>query len=100
MAPITPIPLAAPIITQTVILPQNIRYGDTVTIQCLVTGNPKPTIDFLIWGRRLGANVHVDPTKHLLTISNFLPYDDGVYRCYAANLLGDVQKEFHLQGHT
>ncbi|XP_076081549.1 leucine-rich repeats and immunoglobulin-like domains protein 1 [Mytilus galloprovincialis] len=100
MAPSTPIPLTAPIITQTIIRPTNIKYGDTVTIQCIATGNPKPTIGFLVKGRRLGANVHLDPTTHLLTISHFLPYDDGVYRCIAANLLGDVHKDIHIQGHT
>ncbi|VDI26560.1 Hypothetical predicted protein, partial [Mytilus galloprovincialis] len=47
MAPITPILLTAPIITQTIIQPTNIKYGDTVTIQCIATGNPKPTIDFM-----------------------------------------------------
>ncbi|XP_063438620.1 uncharacterized protein LOC134719557 [Mytilus trossulus] len=98
MAPTTPIPMTAPIITQTVIRPTNIKYGDTVTIECIATGNPKPTIDFLVKGRRLGANVHVNPTTHLLTISNFLPYDDGDYRCIAANLLGDVHNDIHIQG--
>ncbi|CAG2198162.1 IGSF9B [Mytilus edulis] len=110
IAPITPITttclcngaikVTAPIITQTVIRPTNIKYGDTVTIQCIATGNPKPTIDFLVKGRGLGSNVHVDPTTHLLTISNFLPNDDGDYRCIAANLLGDVHKDTHLQGHS
>ncbi|XP_071138664.1 uncharacterized protein [Mytilus edulis] len=92
--------VTAPIITQTVIQPTNIKYGDTVTIQCIATGNPKPAIDFLVKGRRLGANVHVDPTTHLLTISNFSPYDVRDYRCIASNLLGDVHKDIHIQGHT
>ncbi|XP_071140364.1 WAP, Kazal, immunoglobulin, Kunitz and NTR domain-containing protein 2-like [Mytilus edulis] len=100
MAPTTPINLTAPIITQTVIQPTNIKYGDTVTIQCIAKGNPKPAIDFLVKGRRLGANVHVDPTTHLLTISNFSPYDARDYRCIASNLLGDVHKDIHIQGHT
>ncbi|XP_063436366.1 uncharacterized protein LOC134717803 [Mytilus trossulus] len=98
MAPTTHIPQTAPIITQTVILPTNIRYGNTVTIQCLATGNPKPTIDFLVKGRRLGGNVHVDPNTHILTISNFVSYDDTFYRCIASNPLGEDHKDFKLQG--
>ncbi|CAC5362917.1 unnamed protein product [Mytilus coruscus] len=89
----------APIVQHFVQHPTNIRYGDTVTIQCVVTGNPKPLTDFLVKGRRLGTNEVVDPTTHALTITNFLPYDDGDYRCVATNLLGDDHKDFHLQGH-
>ncbi|VDI42718.1 Hypothetical predicted protein, partial [Mytilus galloprovincialis] len=98
MASTTPIPQTAPIITQTVILPTNIRYGNTVTIQCLATGNPKPTIDFLVKGNGLGANVYVDPTTHILAISNFSSYDEVFYRCVASNSLGDDHKDFKLQG--
>lgn len=94
----TAIQQTIPIVIQTVIRPTNIKYGETVTVQCLVTGNPKPTIDFLVKGKRLGSNVQVDPTTHVLTISNFLPYNDGDYRCVAANLLGDNHKDIHLQG--
>ncbi|XP_063436367.1 uncharacterized protein LOC134717804 [Mytilus trossulus] len=94
----TAIQQTLPIVTQTVILPKNIIYGDTVTVQCFVTGNPKPTIDFLFKGSRLGPNVQVDSTTNVLTISNFLPYNDGDYRCIGENFLGDDHKDFHIQG--
>ncbi|CAC5362921.1 HMCN [Mytilus coruscus] len=99
IAPTTPIPQTAPIVQHFNQHPTSIKYGDTVSIQCIVSGNPYPTIDFMVKGRRLGTNVAVDATTHVLTITNFLPYDDGDYRCIATNALGDDHKDFHLQGH-
>ncbi|CAC5362920.1 unnamed protein product [Mytilus coruscus] len=97
--PTTPIPLTAPIVHRVVIHPTNIKYGDTVTIQCVVTGNPNPTIDFLVRYHSVGSNVQVDSTTHVLTIRNFSLSNDRDYRCIAANSLGEDHKDFHIQGH-
>ncbi|XP_052084328.1 uncharacterized protein LOC127721604 [Mytilus californianus] len=99
IAPTTPILQTAPIVQHFNQHPTSIKYGDTVSIQCIASGNPNPTIDFMVKGGLLGSNVAVDPTTHVLTISNFLPRDDGDYRCIAANALGDDHKDFHLQAH-
>ncbi|KAM7542992.1 hypothetical protein Aperf_G00000005904 [Anoplocephala perfoliata] len=73
------------------------RRGDTVTLTCEVAGRPNPRV---IWrfnwgclpddGRRMSVRNFMENcgtanerTVSTLTISNFMPGDDGIYNCEA-----------------
>ncbi|VDK37235.1 unnamed protein product [Taenia asiatica] len=75
------------------------RRGDTVTLTCEVTGRPNPRV---IWrfnwgclpddGRRMivrnfaeNCGTPNEKTISTLTISNFMPGDDGIYNCEGLN---------------
>ncbi|XP_071139160.1 uncharacterized protein [Mytilus edulis] len=77
--------------------PRYIRYGSTVTIKCNVSGNPTPSVSFLVQGKSLASNVHV--AGNTATISNYLPRNDDVYRCQATNCLDNSFYQFQLQAH-
>ena len=89
---------------------QTVREGDNVTLLCDATGNPKPSISWIIDG--LTVNVKVHPRISLttdnkqLTVRNVKRTDlSHEYRCQANNNVGTitsyaasltVQCEYHI----
>ncbi|CAH1406911.1 unnamed protein product [Nezara viridula] len=76
--------------------------GTNVTLSCLVTGNPTPTVRWL-WKNRPIANVsgipshrklyilHYNGSRSTLTVYSAEIADAGVYFCVASNKAGRVQ---------
>ncbi|XP_070186454.1 uncharacterized protein [Littorina saxatilis] len=72
---------------------EEVERGGTATLQCVVTGNPPPTV---VWSRLWGqldeasgrVTVSADGT---LRISNVQDQDDGNYLCRASNSLGNIE---------
>ncbi|CAG2223513.1 unnamed protein product [Mytilus edulis] len=108
--------------------PRYIRYGSTVTIKCNVSGNPTPSVSFLVQETLhlpstmlymlVSRDVTGNPTPSVnfvvqgkslasnvhvagntATISNYLPRNDDVYRCQATNCLDNSFYQFQLQAH-
>lgn len=69
--------------------------GDNVSLSCNATGNPVPTISWLINGSPMNTTFNNSRMgfsgnqKHL-TISNLRRTDSGKYRCKAINSLGNA----------
>ena len=92
--------------------PQNktVREGDTVTLFCYATGNPKPTISWTIDGVTVNIKYHLRVSLGLdnkqLTVRNVKRTDSNhKYRCLARNSVQtitsdaatlNVQCEYHI----
>ncbi|CAG2254481.1 unnamed protein product [Mytilus edulis] len=80
--------------SETLHLPSTMLY---MLVSRDVTGNPTPSINFVVQGKSLASNVHV--AGNTATISNYLPRNDDVYRCQATNCLDNSFYQFQLQAH-
>ena len=77
--------------------PENIVKieGEVAVFNCLVEGNPQPSIK---WTKNNNAlNIEADPdlsetlsgNNHSLTVQNVYRSDEGQYRCVASNSIGN-----------
>ncbi|KAM9777319.1 MAM domain-containing glycosylphosphatidylinositol anchor protein 2-like [Neosynchiropus ocellatus] len=62
-----------------------IREGETLELQCLVTGHPRPQIR---WSKTAGASSDSTPSNETLKIENINRHQGGRYYCKAENGLG------------
>ena len=68
--------------------------GDNVTLSCNATGNPAPTISWIINGFSVDTSINDSRIsfsgnqKHL-TITKLSRKDSGKYRCMVNNVLGN-----------
>ncbi|KAM8833371.1 MAM domain-containing glycosylphosphatidylinositol anchor protein 2 isoform 3-T3 [Synchiropus picturatus] len=62
-----------------------IREGETLELQCLVTGHPRPQIR---WSKTAGAASDSTPSNETLRIQNINRHQGGRYYCKADNGLG------------
>ena len=74
---------------------QTVREGDTVTLFCNATGNPKPSISWTIDGLTMNINVHprigLSSDNKQLTVRNVNRTDSHhKYRCLATNSIGTI----------
>ena len=70
-------------------VPQRVRVGDSFTISCKGTGNPKPLIT---WRRNSTSYLQIDGSRISgnetnIVITQARSSDSGVYECVLANLL-------------
>ena len=77
--------------------PQNktVREGDTVTLFCNATGNPRPSISWTINGRTVHSELHprirLSPDNKQLTVKNVDRTDSHQqYRCQASNSINSI----------
>ena len=82
-------------------LPNNdvisVNEGQSVTIQCLAQGNPKPKVTWTKKGK-LPANLKIDETKSTLTLRDMDQSYIDTYSCMAMNGVGNpVTSEFQIQ---
>ncbi|XP_066575322.1 neural cell adhesion molecule 1 isoform X1 [Amia ocellicauda] len=77
--------------------------GENVTVTCLVTGDPSPTI---LWSRKSsgeqltsGGHVQISagPMSSTLTVREVVPSDGDLYTCTASSPVGQDSKDFNLQ---
>ncbi|XP_040264776.1 hemicentin-1 isoform X1 [Bufo bufo] len=71
-----------------------------VAFPCPAIGTPKPVIKWLhnnkeLTGAEPGVNITKDGT--LLIINSLTPYDNGEYKCVAANEVGLTEKKYNLK---
>ncbi|KFD70456.1 hypothetical protein M514_00956 [Trichuris suis] len=73
--------------------PTSLREGESLTLECTVTGKPRPTVQWF----RNGEEIEVDESVKLetssggvcrLTVHNVTQKDAGEYRCIATNTCG------------
>lgn len=70
--------------------------GDSITIQCIAHGNPKPSMTWSKTGVKPGHTV-IDELKHTLTLGNVDESHSDTYRCIAKNEVGNpVTSEFKV----
>ncbi|XP_066291277.1 WAP, Kazal, immunoglobulin, Kunitz and NTR domain-containing protein 1-like [Branchiostoma lanceolatum] len=80
-----------------------VREDDNITLECLVSGVPTPTI---FWQKQGDTNIlgpgnsfhHFEVSeKGTLTISYIQVEDEGNYTCMAVNVAGDISVEFPVK---
>lgn len=70
--------------------------GESITIQCIPHGNPKPSLTWSKTGIKPGHTV-IDELKHSLTLGNVDETHSDTYRCIAKNEVGNpVTSEFQV----
>lgn len=72
---------------------QEVQDGYPVSFDCVVTGQPVPTVSWFKDGRMLEEDDHYMISEdqqggHQLIITAVVPGDMGVYRCMAENSVG------------
>ena len=73
-----------------------LREGDSLTVQCLAHGNPKPEISWIKKGKRLD-NVNFDEAKTTLSLENVDDSYADTYSCVAKNDVGEpATSEFQI----
>ena len=67
-------------------------------IQCIVRGNPKPSIYWTFNGKKLETSKRIEFEKDnsILVIDDVSPKDTGHYRCHASNSYGMIFAQIHL----
>ena len=71
--------------------------GDSVIIDCVITGQPPPTVHWIMNGIDLvsgGQLIVLD--NHTLVITNSTFSDSGLYTCIGSNVAGTAQSSFQL----
>ncbi|XP_033885551.3 hemicentin-1-like isoform X1 [Acipenser ruthenus] len=76
----------------------SVRVGNSVTLECESNAVPPPSITWYKNGRMIteSANVKVLADGQMLKIKGAEVSDTGQYVCKAANIAGQVDKNFHL----
>ncbi|MGH0125472.1 UNVERIFIED_CONTAM: hypothetical protein FKN15_054569 [Acipenser sinensis] len=76
----------------------SVRVGNSVTLECESNAVPPPSITWYKNGRMIteSANVKVLADGQMLKIKGAEVSDTGQYVCKAANIAGQVNKNFHL----
>ncbi|XP_070207543.1 basement membrane-specific heparan sulfate proteoglycan core protein-like isoform X4 [Littorina saxatilis] len=73
---------------------QNVDAGDRVEFECIVTGTPRPTVQWNKLEGPLPSNAIIG--EGILIIPEAKPDDAGTYRCTATNVAGSVQSQVQL----
>ena len=77
------------------------KIGDRVRFQCVVDGDPRPTLEWRKENGQLPGNrVEIDPQDNSLIINNVEQSDDGVYVCESSNLIGNNSASASLIVHS
>ena len=71
-----------------------LKEGDSVAVQCLAHGHPKPEITWSKKGRALEVNAD---SRQTLTLENVDDSHADVYSCTAKNSVGSATNEFQIQ---
>lgn len=71
----------------------------TTVLSCIVNGNPKPSVKWLVNGQSLTstARQHVLAEGRQLEIVKAEVTDTGRYTCVASNEAGSADRDFHLE---
>lgn len=77
-----------------------IRDGETMTIECAVSGDPEPQISWSKNGKIISSSEIID-LKYKngvakLTINEIFPEDEGLYVCTATNSVGSTDTQCRL----
>lgn len=74
--------------------------GRTITLECEVTGNPKPEIQWFKGGKEIYPNIKYsisnDGDKYVLTINNASPDDQDEYIVKARNKSGSKSSKANV----
>ncbi|XP_063411105.1 myosin light chain kinase, smooth muscle-like isoform X3 [Mytilus trossulus] len=83
-----------------------VREGQSVTLQCQVSGIPRPDVAWAMNNKRIKTSKRIQPSKFFrmtyedntstLVIAGAYPEDDGEYVCSATNSLGTARCSCHL----
>ncbi|XP_064610527.1 LOW QUALITY PROTEIN: basement membrane-specific heparan sulfate proteoglycan core protein-like [Liolophura sinensis] len=73
---------------------QTVDVGDRVEFECIVTGTPRPTIQWNKLGGVIPPRAVIG--EGILIIPQVQPEDAGTYRCTATNMAGSVQSQVVL----
>lgn len=70
---------------------KEISAGESVVLQCMASGTPKPTIQWLKDGRPISATERhfFTAEDQLMIIVDTVPTDTGMYQCHLNNSLGN-----------
>ena len=75
--------------------------GNSITLNCLVSGVPEPTIRWTREGSPLShvlePNIRIQEGGQKLIVSDAQLLDFGSYTCIANNVAGNATKEFNLK---
>ncbi|KAL0277393.1 UNVERIFIED_CONTAM: hypothetical protein PYX00_004696 [Menopon gallinae] len=75
-----------------------LRPGDTLRINCIVSGQPKPNVTWSKIGEIfLPTNVEVDERDHSITIKDANKINNGIYECTAESAIGKSTSRIHLK---
>lgn len=77
-----------------------IRDGETLTLECSVSGDPEPQISWSKNGKTISSSEIMD-LKYKngvakLTINEIFPEDEGLYVCTATNSVGSTDTQCKL----
>ena len=73
-----------------------VNEGQTAFLKCAADGHPPPQITWSNVNSSLPVGRHVIESSGALIVKNVKPEDDGVYRCRAENVLGNVNASAKL----
>ncbi|XP_062500397.1 protein sidekick-1-like [Corticium candelabrum] len=68
----------------------SINIKSELRLNCSASGDPMPTIEWFLNGRRLQQDHNVTITNEFLLIHNTSVEDEGIYQCSASNAAGMV----------
>nr|BBD75251.1 fibroblast growth factor receptor-a [Parasteatoda tepidariorum] len=78
-----------------------VPFGQKVKFRCPVTGNPRPTVEYLFLNGNDSIKVNTSEnrkfSKNSLTVENVSFSDEGIYSCRAFNIYGEISKNFTLK---
>ncbi|CAH1789051.1 unnamed protein product [Owenia fusiformis] len=79
---------------------QTVTDGDTVILECNVTGDPKPDVKWMHDGKPIKSTedfkISYDGTVAKLEIMEVFPEDSGEYCCIISNSAGEVKTSSHI----
>lgn len=64
--------------------------ASSIVYQCLVTGNPRPSITWYHNGFLFNSSITRYINNNELHIESFDPKESGIYQCFARNIAGEV----------
>ncbi|XP_014849611.1 PREDICTED: basement membrane-specific heparan sulfate proteoglycan core protein-like [Poecilia mexicana] len=76
--------------------PLRIRTGESVSVECRVTGRPRPTVTWKRRGSTLQLVTQEINDAHIIKWPSVRPEDSGVYVCQADNNVGKSEAEVEL----
>ena len=73
-----------------------VNESQTAILKCTADGNPRPKVTWSKLNSSLPVVCHVVESSGALIVKDVRPGDDGIYRCRAENLLGQVSESAEL----
>uniref|UniRef100_A0A2R5LG77 Putative cell adhesion molecule n=1 Tax=Ornithodoros turicata TaxID=34597 RepID=A0A2R5LG77_9ACAR len=67
-----------------------VNHGREITLDCIVRGNPSPSVKWIHNGRKVHHTSHIAVHDTAITIKKVTKHNGGIYQCFASNSLRTI----------